>query len=408
MIDPQQAISVSSLTHQIKQLFEEKFPDVVVRGEISNFTHHRSGHMYFTIKDNRSECRCVMFRGYNQYIHFKPQDGMQVLLGGPVSVYEPRGIYQIMVQSMEPAGVGTLYLAYEALKKQLSKEGLFSKEFKKDLPKYPKTIGVITSEDGAALSDILQILKRRSPYVEIFIRPTLVQGEKAADDIVNAIQFFEDISDIHIDLIILGRGGGSLEDLWSFNEEKVARAVYSCGIPIISAVGHETDITITDLVADVRAATPSAAAELAAPALADLVDDLARFSHRFSRGIQVIIDQWWQKLDQLTVRCNVQSPAGQIRRRYESLSIVRQHLIQVIEAIRLKVASEFGKASGKLETLNPQGILHRGYSIVYQLPEKTIIKSHRDVITGSALEVQTATGVYYAEKTESPPNTDKS
>lgn len=408
MIDPQQAISVSSLTHQIKQLFEEKFPDVVVRGEISNFTHHRSGHMYFTIKDNRSECRCVMFRGYNQYIHFKPQDGMQILVGGPVSVYEPRGTYQIMVQTMEPAGVGTLYLAYEALKKQLSEEGLFSKEFKKDLPKYPKTIGVITSEDGAALSDILQILKRRSPYVEIFIRPTLVQGEKAADDIVNAIQIFEDISDITIDLIILGRGGGSLEDLWSFNEEKVARAVFSCGIPIISAVGHETDITITDLVADVRAATPSSAAELAAPALVDLVGDITRFSRRFSRGIQAMVDQWWQKLDQLTVRCKVQSPAGQIRRRHESLSIVWRQLIQVIGAVRLKTASEFGKAAGKLDTLNPQDILFRGYSIVYQLPEKTIVKSHRGIKTGSALEVQTATGLYYAEKTDPPPDTDKS
>lgn len=408
MIDPQQTISVSNLTKQIKQLFEENFPDVLVRGEISNFTHHRSGHMYFTIKDDRSECRCVMFRGYNQYIHFRPQDGMQVLLGGPVSVYEPRGTYQLMVQTMEPAGIGTLYLAFEVLKKQLSEEGLFSEQHKKDLPKYPKSIGVITSEDGAALRDILQILKRRAPYVNIFLRPTLVQGNQAAEDIVNAVQTFEDNNAVDIDLIILGRGGGSLEDLWPFNEEKVARAVFSSSIPIISAVGHETDITITDLVADVRAATPSAAAELAAPALADLVDDLTRFSNRFSRGVQVMIDQWWQKLDQLTVRCNVQSPSGQISRRYDSLGILTRQLIQATGVVRLKAASEFNKISGKLETLNPQGILHRGYSIVYKLPEKTIIMSHRGIAAGSALEVQTATGVYYAEKTDQPPDSDKS
>lgn len=406
MIDPQQAISVSALTQQIKLLFEEKFPNVLVRGEISNFTHHRSGHMYFTIKDDRSECRCVMFRGYNQYIHFKPQDGMQVLLGGPVSVYEPRGTYQLMVQTMEPAGIGTLYLAFEALKKQLSEEGLFSEKHKKKLPKYPKSVGVITSEDGAALKDILQILKRRAPYVEIIIRPTLVQGEKAAEDIVNAVKTFEDNGEI--DLVILGRGGGSLEDLWPFNEEQVARVVYSCGIPIISAVGHETDITITDLVADVRAATPSAAAELAAPALVDLVNDLTRFSRRFSRGIQVMIEQWWQKLDQLSVRCNVQSPSGQISHKYDNLGKLTRQLIQVTRAVRLEAASRFDKVSGKLEALNPQDILHRGYSIVYQLPEKTIIKSHRGIISGSALEVQTATGVFYAEKTDSPPNTDKS
>jgi exodeoxyribonuclease VII large subunit len=406
MIDPQQAISVSALTQQIKLLFEEKFPNVLVRGEISNFTHHRSGHMYFTIKDDHSECRCVMFRGYNQYIHFKPQDGMQVLLGGPVSVYEPRGTYQLMVQTMEPAGIGTLYLAFEALKKQLSVEGLFSEEHKKKLPKYPKSLGVITSEDGAALRDILQILKRRAPYVEIIIRPTLVQGENAAEDIVNAVKDFEDKGEM--DLIILGRGGGSLEDLWPFNEEQVARAVYSCSIPIISAVGHETDISITDLVADVRAATPSTAAELAAPALVDLVNDLTRFSRRFSRGIQVMIEQWWQKLDQLSVRCNVQSPAGQISHKYDNLGKLTRQLIQVTRAVRLEAVSRFDKVSGKLEALNPQDILHRGYSIVYQLPEKTIIKTHRGIIAGSALEVQTATGVFYAEKTDSPPNTDKS
>jgi exodeoxyribonuclease VII large subunit len=347
-----------------------------------------------------------MFRGYNQYIHFKPQDGMQVLLGGPVSVYEPRGTYQLMVQTMEPAGIGTLYLAFEALKKQLSEEGLFSEKHKKKLPKYPKSVGVITSEDGAALKDILQILKRRAPYVEIIIRPTLVQGEKAAEDIVNAVKTFEDNGEI--DLVILGRGGGSLEDLWPFNEEQVARVVYSCGIPIISAVGHETDITITDLVADVRAATPSAAAELAAPALVDLVNDLTRFSRRFSRGIQVMIEQWWQKLDQLSVRCNVQSPSGQISHKYDNLGKLTRQLIQVTRAVRLEAASRFDKVSGKLEALNPQDILHRGYSIVYQLPEKTIIKSHRGIISGSALEVQTATGVFYAEKTDSPPNTDKS
>jgi len=247
-------ISVSDLNKQIKGILENSISRFWVSGEISNFIHHSSGHMYFTLKDEKSEIRCVMFKGPNQLLHFKPENGMQILLEGEISVYEPRGQYQILVKKMEPAGIGTLYLAFEALKKQLSIEGLFDLDKKKKLPTYPQNIGIITSKTGAAVQDIFQVLHRRSPHVNIILRSTQVQGDKAANDIVEAIN--DMVSYNKLDVIIIGRGGGSLEDLWPFNEEPVARAIFSCPIPIISAVGHETDLSISDLVADMRAPTP--------------------------------------------------------------------------------------------------------------------------------------------------------
>ena len=262
------AISVSDLNNQIKNILEKNISRFWVSGEISNFIHHTSGHMYFTLKDQKSEIRCVMFKGPNQSLQFKPENGMQVLLDGEISVYEPRGQYQILVKKMEPAGIGTLYLAFEALKKQLSSEGLFDIEKKQKLPTYPKNIGIITSKTGAALQDIFQVLDRRSPHVNLIVRSAHVQGDKAANDIVDAIHDMETYK--KIDVLIIGRGGGSLEDLWPFNEEKVARAISSCPIPIISAVGHETDLSISDLVADMRAPTPSAAAELVSPSINDI------------------------------------------------------------------------------------------------------------------------------------------
>ena len=264
----QNSLSVSELTLKIKSLIEPEFSDVWVKGEISNFKHHTSGHMYFTLKDKAAELRCVMFRGLNQKIKFKPEDGMDVLIQGKVTVYETKGQYQLIVQAMEPAGIGTLFLAFEALKKQLQNEGLFDPAKKRPLPKYPNKVGIVTSQSGAALSDMLNIFQRRAPYVELILRPTVVQGEEASRDIVNGIIELDRINTI--DIIIIGRGGGSIEDLWPFNEELLARAISQCKTPIISAVGHETDITISDMVSDVRAPTPSAAAEISAPSASEL------------------------------------------------------------------------------------------------------------------------------------------
>ena len=317
----QPAISVSDLNHQIKELLEGSFPQLWVEGEISNFIYHSSGHMYFTLKDDESEIRAVMFKGNNQFLHFKPENGMRVFLNGRVSVYEPRGQYQLIAQRMEPAGLGTLFLAFEALKKQLSSEGLFDDDAKKPLPGIPKKIGIITSKTGAAIKDMMQVLERRAPYVELILRPTLVQGDDAAEDIVDAIR--EVSSDSSIDLIILGRGGGSLEDLWPFNEEKVARAIFDCTTPIISAVGHETDVTISDMVADLRAPTPSAAAELTAPSISELLSRVDGLNERLSGKLMRIMETQWQKMDHLQDRFTLQRPDAIIQRLHEhTLSLI--------------------------------------------------------------------------------------
>ncbi|MFQ5772424.1 MAG: exodeoxyribonuclease VII large subunit, partial [bacterium] len=253
--------SVSELTRQIKFLLESSFPEIWVQGEISNFTHHSSGHMYFSLKDENAQISCVMWRSRNQHLFFTPQDGMKVILDARITVYEKRGAYQLDVLQMQPAGVGELQLAFEQLKNRLREEGLFSEEFKKPIPLYPERIGIVTSPTGAAVQDLISVLQRRFPGIEIIINAARVQGEGAATEIARAIDDFNDYG--KVDVLIVGRGGGSLEDLWAFNEEVVARAVFRSKIPIISAVGHEVDFTICDFVADLRAPTPSAAAELA-------------------------------------------------------------------------------------------------------------------------------------------------
>ena len=306
MISNKNFLSVGELTRQVKEILEGSFSQLWVEGEISNFIHHSSGHMYFTLKDNEAEIRCVMFKGNNQYLHFKPENGMKILLNGRISVYAPRGQYQLVATRLEPAGLGTLFLAFEALKKELSAAGLFSDEFKKQLPKIPQTIGLITSKTGAAVQDMINVLGRRAPYVNLILRPTLVQGDTAAADIVNAIQEMDTSGEL--DLIIIGRGGGSLEDLWPFNEEKVAYAIFNCQTPTISAVGHETDITIADLVADLRAPTPSAAAELAAPSIEELTQALIAIDEKIAILLEHKLEYYCQKMDHIQDRFSLQRP----------------------------------------------------------------------------------------------------
>jgi len=378
-------ISVSEITSKLKELIESNFSNIWIQGEISNFKHHSSGHMYFTLKDQGAELRCVMFRGFNQGIHFKPEDGMDVILQGKITVYEPRGQYQLMVQNMEPAGLGTLYLAFEALKKQLQLEGLFDNSLKKELPEFPKKVGIVTSQTGAAFKDIVQVLNRRAPYVDIVLRPTLVQGISAANDIVEAIKELSLIN--NIDVVIIGRGGGSLEDLWAFNEEVVARAIVACEIPIISAVGHETDVTISDMVADLRAPTPSAAAEIVALSSKDLKQKISQQRDTLFKVFQYKLNKIWQNLDHLTDRHSIQKPQNIIERQKDKLNTLSNGLLLKMNHI---IAISQSKAMGiekELNILNPSGILKRGYSIIYDT-HGVIIRKGSDLKENDIFEAQ--------------------
>ena len=378
-------ISVSELTSKLKDLIESNFSNIWIQGEISNFKHHSSGHMYFTLKDQGAELRCVMFRGFNQGIHFKPEDGMDVILQGKITVYEPRGQYQLMVQNMEPAGIGTLFLAFEALKKQLQSEGLFDNSLKKQLPQYPKKVGIVTSETGAAYKDMVQVLNRRAPYLDIVLRPTLVQGINAANDIVKAIKELASIE--NIDVLIVGRGGGSLEDLWAFNEEEVARVIVACKVPIISAVGHETDVTISDMVADLRAPTPSAAAEIVALSVNDLKQKIKEQTNTLIKQFQFKLNKIWQTFDHLSERHVVQKPQNIIERQKEKLNTIYNELILKINFL-LSISKTKSIAINKeLNFLNPSGILKRGYSIIYDT-NGAIIRKGSDLKNNDLFQAQ--------------------
>ena len=391
-----QAISVSDLTKQIKNVLEGSFPILWISGEISNFVHHGSGHMYFTLKDEKAEIRGVMFKGFNQFLHFKPENGMQVLLQGDLTLYEARGQYQIVAKKMEPAGIGTLYLAFEALKKQLAAEGLFDQEIKQKLPVYPRCIGVITSQTGAAVRDIFQVLDRRAPHVDVIIKPSRVQGDKAAFDLTEAIN---DMAVFNaVDVIIIGRGGGSLEDLWPFNEESVARAIFACPIPIISAVGHETDLSISDLVADMRAPTPSAAAEVVSPAASDLIEYIHGYERNLVSAMQRDLQKRWQGLDSAKDRFVLQQP-GQLLKQHRTHSRELVHLM--VQAYRLGIQGVSGKFAGaneKLLALNPMNILSRGYSIAYRETDQKIIRDPQDLKEGDPFELKTFKGTFRAKR----------
>ena len=378
-------ISVSELTSKLKDLIESNFSNIWIQGEISNFKHHSSGHMYFTLKDQGAELRCVMFRGFNQGIHFKPQDGMDVILQGKITVYEPRGQYQLMVQNMEPAGIGTLFLAFEALKKQLQSEGLFDNSLKKQLPQYPKKVGIVTSETGAAYKDMVQVLNRRAPYLDIVLRPTLVQGINAANDIVKAIKELASIE--NIDVLIVGRGGGSLEDLWAFNEEEVARVIVACKVPIISAVGHETDVTISDMVADLRAPTPSAAAEIVALSINDLKQKINEQTNTLIKQFQFKLNKIWQTFDHLSERHVVQKPQNIIERQKEKLNTIYNRLMLKMNHLLAISKTKSIAINKELNILNPSDILKRGYSIIYDT-NGAIIRKGSDLNKNDLFEAQ--------------------
>ncbi len=384
-------INVSQLNMYIKAIFDENVPlnNLYISGEISNFTHYyRSGHMYFTLKDDKAQLKAVMFSSYAQRLKFNPENGMKVICRGRVSVYEKSGEYQLYVDDMQPDGLGALNLAFEQLKEKLFNEGVCSDEIKKPLPLYPKKIGVATSNIGAAVEDIKNITARRYPLAELVIVPTTVQGESASNDIVKSIELLDKMPDV--DVIIVGRGGGSAEDLWAFNTEEVARAVIACKTPVVSAVGHETDFTICDYVADLRAPTPSAAAELVCPDISVLTSNIKIMSDKINTLINNRLNDEMQRVDELS-NSNVLSDFSELIGMYEDNLLVLSR--RVNDAFQYSVESlenNFSLLVGKLDALSPLAVLARGYSVCKK--NQNIVKSTNDVEVGDELNVVFADG----------------
>lgn len=366
-------LSVSQINYYLKSIFDydENLKNIYVTGEISNFTnHYRSGHFYFTLKDETSAIKAVMFRQYAQNIRFEPYDGLRVLVRCSVSVFERDGVYQLYVTDMQPDGLGELNLAYEQLKEKLGKEGLFSPEYKKPIPKYPERIAVVTSPTGAAVQDIINVISRRYPCCELMIVPVHVQGDQSAGEIVKALRRINLLK--CADTIILGRGGGSIEDLWSFNEETVARAIFESEIPIISAVGHETDYTISDFVSDLRAPTPSAAAELATPDVRSLLGEVAYFEQAISKSVSDKISDFEYMLKDYANTLFLYSPENELKVRRDKISEYKTELEQTLKRTLERKVIELSAMSGKLDALSPLKTLARGYGVVFDENDKHI------------------------------------
>ena len=410
-------LTVSAVTRYLKAKFDidENLQTVYLKGEISNFKAHTSGHFYFSLKDENSKINAIMFRSNASKVIFKPADGMKVLVTGRISVYEAMGSYQIYVDEMLEDGVGNLYIAFEQLKKKLQAEGLFDKAHKKTIPKIPKRVGIVTASTGAAIRDIMTTIKRRFPICETILFPTLVQGENAKDDIVRNIKRAEDYD---LDVLIVGRGGGSIEDLWPFNEEIVARAIYDCKIPVISAVGHEVDFTIADFVADLRAPTPTAAAELAVPNMSDLKKHIDQLSIRLNEAIYKKVNYLKLYLDSVKNSFVIKNPGVMFENRKQSLDLMNTKLNELMLGKVDKMKNELEKIKksyvltnpkllykdnvvclkniiDKLELLNPLNILSRGYSITYM--NDKALKSVKEVKKDDILKVKLYDGMLEAK-----------
>ncbi len=368
--------TVHELTLAVKKIITGgKFNDIWIRGEISNFTNHNSGHRYFTLKDKNSQLQCVMFKWHGQNLRFEIEHGMKVLVLGDLDLYEQKGQYQLRVRAVRPDGIGELFKAYEQLKNKLALEGLFSSETKKTIPRFPKKIGVATSETGAVLHDIITVIRRRYPMEIIFI-PTIVQGEFAAASIVRSISL---LNRTDADVIILGRGGGSIEDLWAFNEEVVARAIFDSRIPIISAVGHETDYTIADFVADLRAPTPSAAAEIAVPDRLEILNQTRRLNDRLIETRKCMIDEKISYLNDLKKSIEPGIFRERLAQHMQYIDELEQRGLLSIRRIMEIKKAEFAARTGRLNAVSPLGTLSRGYSITLKLPGRTPVRSISDV-----------------------------
>lgn len=380
-------ISVSKLNELVKMLIEDCQPlrNIYVSGEISNFTHYyRSGHMYFTLKDEKSQIKAVMFSSYAAKLRFKPENGMKVICRGRLAVYEKNGEYQIYAEDLQPDGLGALNLAFEQLKMKLFSEGVCSDEVKKPLPLYLKKIGVATSNIGAAVEDIKNITKRRYPLAELVIVPTIVQGAFASTDIVKSIEFLDSMGDI--DVIIVGRGGGSIEDLWAFNTEEVARAVIACKTPVVSAVGHETDYTICDFVADLRAPTPSAAAELVCPDILSLINYVDGLKKQLDYSVNSKINDESIRLDELSSSYVLADYSEVIKTFEDNVSVLMDRMNDEYQYSLETKGNTFAVLVEKLSALSPLAVLARGYSICEK--NGRVVKNINEVKANDCLEVK--------------------
>ncbi|MFW6135049.1 MAG: exodeoxyribonuclease VII large subunit [Elusimicrobiota bacterium] len=399
--DKEKIYTVSYINRHIQHLFnsDSLLRNVTIVGEISNFKYHSSGHMYFILKDDQSQIRCVMFRGSNLGLSFDPRDGMEVKALGDIRVYERRGEYQFYVSQMTEAGKGALFAAFEALKEKLKSEGLFKKDVKKPLPKIPHKIAVITSPTGAAIRDIISISLRRFPNIHIMVVPAQVQGNEAALQISQNIEFLNRVTS-DLDFIIIGRGGGSIEELWAFNEEELARAIYSSKIPIVSAVGHETDFTISDFVADLRAPTPSGAAEMTIPDKENIVRHIEILRGKLTRMISHILELKKQKYSNLIDNLKYQSPKNRILQHIQTIDDMNSRLNLNIKHILNMNENILKKYREKIIALNPKAILDRGYSICFKIPERIIIKDAKQVKKDELLEIKLSKGNISASVSE--------
>jgi exodeoxyribonuclease VII large subunit len=379
-------MTVRELTFYIKRLLESdrELQNVWVRGEISNFKWHTSGHIYFTLKDDASQLKCVMFRSAAQRLRFKPDSGMQVLLNGNIAVYDRDGAYQLYVAEMEPAGLGALHLQYEQLKQKLADEGLFDPALKRPLPSLPRRVALVTAPTGAAVRDMITVSRRRFPGIRLLLAPALVQGAEAPASLVRALQ--QAAAQPGVDVVIIGRGGGSLEDLWAFNDEGLARAIRACPVPVVSAVGHETDYTIADFAADLRAPTPSAAAEIVVPSRMELQAQVDGLRLRMVQVTRRLIERKRLKLKALAERPVLQRPQGRLLQDRQRLDDLVRRLGfaggRRMERSRQKLAG----LAGRLDALSPLSVLSRGYSIT-RAENGTVIKDAAAVQVGEAVSI---------------------
>lgn len=388
----QHILTVTQINEYIKGIFDGShfLSDVYVKSEISNFTnHYKTGHMYFTLKDEGGVLRAVMFRFNASELAFLPENGMKVIAHGRISSYVKDGSYQIYVDSMEPDGIGALYIAFEQLKEKLSAEGLFDPKYKKPIPKYPSKIGIVTSATGAAVRDMINVSRRRFPMTELILFPCLVQGDNAPEQIAQGIKFFN--ARCPVDTIIIGRGGGSLEELWAFNNEALARVIFASKIPIISAVGHETDFSISDFVSDLRAPTPSAAAELALPDYVKEKEHLELISSVMRKDLLGRISTLRERIEQISRKRCLSSPSVFFDDKRIALDNLANRLLDKTDTVLSRKMSELQLRTASLEALNPLKVIARGYSAVYKSDGK-LIKSVNDVAVDDEIEFKTVDG----------------
>ncbi len=391
--------TVSELTAYIRDLFENDFrlQDVELEGEVSNFTQARSGHLYFTLKDANAQLKCVMWRSAAERLRYLPQDGDAVRVHGRISVYEAGGVYQLYADSLQPAGRGDLALAFERLKQRLAEEGLFDAGHKRPIPLFPRKIGIVTSADAAALRDILNVLARRWPLAQVLIAPTLVQGPEAPAQIVRALQWLDGRTDI--DTILVARGGGSLEDLWAFNDERVARAIFAAQHPIICGVGHEVDFTIADFVADLRAPTPSAAAELAVPDKAEVAAQVAALQTRLRASMVDRLHVSRRQVQAQTRQLFLLSPRRRLDSHRQRLDMLAGRLAQAMRQRLAQAQARLALAQAQLQAVGPLATLARGYAIV-RAADGRIVRSAHQVHTSDMIEVQVVDGRFSARVVE--------